>query len=422
VGRDRVARVWDVATGREERAIVCPAILRWVRLAPDGLRFAVSGRDFDSRYGVRLYHTATGAEAAPPLPGSFGECSGLDYSPDARHLAAIVPNVTGAQVSLWEAGGRHVRNWQFGGVGLAFSPDGRRLAAAGDGVRVWEVDSGRELLKATDPARPYAIAFHPDGRRLVTGNTDGTASVVDASTGRVLRTFRGHNRWVKTVAISRDGRWVVSGSHDGSVRVWDVELTQEEWHGPHARQIVDDRFDELLLRSEVLESLRTDPKLGPEVRSAALALALEFEEDANELYRQAFNVLVEPNRRPEEYARAVARAEAACAVLPEWTGKLFGLGMAHYRAGRYAEASETLRRADELSRQRSPGFDESPIVVSFRAMAAYQLGRRDEARQLLAHLRELMKSTSWTNTPKAVTAHREAEELIERGKKETKKD
>lgn len=60
--------------------------------------------------------------------------------------------------------------------GLAYSPDGKRLASgdlAGT-VTLWDANEGEEIFKFTRPAGPInAIAFSPDGRTLYSGSYDG---------------------------------------------------------------------------------------------------------------------------------------------------------------------------------------------------------------------------------------------------------
>lgn len=76
-------------------------------------------------------------------------------------------------------------NGLFGG--MAFSPDGRRAASArGDEVKLWEIPSGREILTlpVLDPgARDMgiaALAFTPDGRRLLAAGRNGSVQAWDA--------------------------------------------------------------------------------------------------------------------------------------------------------------------------------------------------------------------------------------------------
>ena len=63
---------------------------------------------------------------------------------------------------------------------VAFDPEGRRLVSGGfDGVRLWDVTSGREVLTLAGTYGP--LSFSPDGRRLLSGGGSGTLIVWDAT-------------------------------------------------------------------------------------------------------------------------------------------------------------------------------------------------------------------------------------------------
>lgn len=119
---------------------------------------------------------------------------------------------------------------------LAYAPDGSSVASGGgEGtVRVWEVRSGKELVRLRGHQGPLSsVAFSPDGRRLISGggdtmlatrklsDGDKTARIWDVATGRELRSLSGHLKGVTAVAFSPDGTRVATGSLDATVRVWD---------------------------------------------------------------------------------------------------------------------------------------------------------------------------------------------------------
>ncbi len=88
--------------------------------------------------------------------------------------------------------------------GVAFSPDGTRLAtatgsrdpaqAADNGAKVWDARTGKLLLTLSGHGREvFDVAFSPDGKRLVTASVDTTAKLWDAGTGKELRTLSGRH-------------------------------------------------------------------------------------------------------------------------------------------------------------------------------------------------------------------------------------
>jgi WD40 repeat protein len=63
-----------------------------------------------------------------------------------------------------------VKGWGF--TGVAFSPDGKTLAAGGHAVQLWDVASGKMYASLPAQRKPaYSLAFSPDGRFLAAGYT-----------------------------------------------------------------------------------------------------------------------------------------------------------------------------------------------------------------------------------------------------------
>jgi WD40 repeat protein len=105
---------------------------------------------------------------------------------------------------------------------IAWSPDGRRLAAGGtDGVvRVWDAISG-EMVRARQVHNEEALglAWTPDGRRIVSGGTDLTVHILDAEDLSVA------GQVMMEGAISSLGAlpsgMIAAAAHDGTVAIID---------------------------------------------------------------------------------------------------------------------------------------------------------------------------------------------------------
>jgi tetratricopeptide (TPR) repeat protein len=220
------------------------------------------------------------------------------------------------------------------------------------------------------------------------------------------------------VAFSPDGRQLASAGFGETVRVW------EAWSVPaqvsRRRSIVRDvhfLFNQLAVREEVLVALRKDRTLNPADREFAFQTAQSHPEDPEGLRDASWKILRARDAGKDAYALALQRAEAAVFLAPGDPHILNTLAVAQYRSGRYAEAMDTLTKAEKLNASK---IGLRPADLAFLAMAKHQLGKKDEAKATLSQLRELMKQDRWAREPEAPGFLREAEELIE-GKTTDKK-
>jgi RNA polymerase sigma factor (sigma-70 family) len=163
------------------------------------------------------------------LKGSKGAIVAVTFSPDGNTLAAG----GGDNVYLWRATTEQLQLTLTGHGGntvssVAFSPDGKLVAVGAWDMKVWSVDSGREVANLGRQARgrSWPVAFSPDGKTLVTGYGQ-TVKLWDVATWRQRASLEGHTREVSSLAFAPDGKTLATASWDGAVKLWDFATGKE---------------------------------------------------------------------------------------------------------------------------------------------------------------------------------------------------
>ena len=359
--------------------------------------------------------------------GPLDDCRYVAVSPDGEWLATGNHETTGAQVWRIRDGAWIADLPVEGIVRVAFSPDGKWLMTSPSPCQLWAVGTWRKERQISGEGR----CFSPDGRLVVVMDADKALRLVETDSGRTVARLESPDSCNAFCAtFSPDGSRLVVTTNDGpAVHVWDLRAIRKrlaamglDWDAPAYPDL-----DPAATSAPDFPPLQINDFEHASAETEALALQGRWEE-AGAAYDRGF-----PGGAPDlperVFEQAVIRlavgdfagyrsscrrmfevrskngpwwipyAAHACALAPdgpaeEMQSLLFTrsralvdpvpftehvLGLALYRAGRFAEADARLQ--DFLNRD--PGWTYHVLNWLVLAMAHERLGRPADARRWL---------------------------------------
>ncbi|HEY2412728.1 MAG TPA: protein kinase [Pirellulaceae bacterium] len=205
-----------------------------IAFSPDGQKIVGAGYS-----GVNIWDIATG-KILVSFEGHDQRARCLAYSPDGKLVASGSHGFdqgrpTGGSLKIWEAEtGKEILSINDAApvMSVAFSPDGATLASGSfAAIKLWNARSGKLQQTVAGFAHDVrGVAFSPAGKRLAGAGGSfekPELKVWDLETGNQTLELKGHEKSIASVVFSPDGQRLLSASLDRTARIWDSQSGHE---------------------------------------------------------------------------------------------------------------------------------------------------------------------------------------------------
>ncbi len=199
--------------------------------------------------GWEWYYLRDQTRGLLSLRGSKALVTSIAWSPDGTRLASAGEHASqSGELRVWDLGtGRELftldADLPYPVHTVSWSPDGKRLAWGGGRsggfrntipgeIHIWNLQRGEKILDFRGQMGPvHSVAWSPDGRRLATVGgafgPPGQAKVWDTVSAKELLSLEGHKRQVNMVSWSLDGLKLATASTDGTIKIWEGKSGKE---------------------------------------------------------------------------------------------------------------------------------------------------------------------------------------------------
>lgn len=256
---DGSMKTWDIARPFEKSYEICDYGPWQMPISPDGNYFAAPCSDKK----LAVYHIKTGKQEM-----LFENQSGLcgDYSANGKYLATASFD---GLIRVWDIKNQKAFKTLEGHSarvdGIAYFNQKNYLLSGGDTtLRIWSIETEKEIKIIPYSTRPLRIALSPDeqfaylgfskglvralrtsdwtevhqfgtekglnefsispnGKYLAIIRGDGTIEVWNTQTQQMDFELSGHERTGYGIGFSQDSRYVISGSYDQTFKLWNLE-------------------------------------------------------------------------------------------------------------------------------------------------------------------------------------------------------
>ena len=216
--RDKTARVWDAATGKEF------AILRGHTEHLNGAIFTRSGHRVITTSGdktARIWDSTSFTNRRL----YFGANAAI-FSPDGAHIliastdgtAKFINPETFNDIKIFEE-----EDTKYQIKNVQFSPDGNQVViVSGDDVEaLWDAKTGHKIrILGKDPNELFC--FLPDGARMA-AKPDLRIVVQNKISGSTILELRESNYVVLALRCASNGKYVAASFFNNWIRIWDAQ-------------------------------------------------------------------------------------------------------------------------------------------------------------------------------------------------------
>lgn len=230
---DKLKQLEEKKTSAEEAAKATEKPIRTLIFTADNRRLISGGED-----ALLQHYDATFGSPLETMPGGDKPISTLAIAADGK----ILQGAGDGAVRTFNVVGQWELERTIGSIddantiadralALAFSPNGESLAVGGGlpsrggELKVFRTADGQLVKEFNRPHNDTVLSagFSPDGKRLAAAGADRAVKIFNVETGEVIHTLAGHTAHVTGVGYSAGGKLLISSGADRVLKLWDAE-------------------------------------------------------------------------------------------------------------------------------------------------------------------------------------------------------